>query len=197
MDTIMNSAVDTSATLECSFPSERIEKAFAKCFARDYNTRLRGGAQEPLYEPASNSSMATLHYRHDFFASALHEVAHWCIAGEERRRQVDFGYWYAEDGRSQSQQRQFESVEYKPQALEWFFSRACGWHFKVSVDNLDPASGLIPDTRRFCQMVVKQAQDWSETRLPARGEMFYSALCDQFGTCVDSASQTFSPGDLQ
>ncbi len=50
------------------------------------------------------------------FASALHEISHWCIAGKARRELVDFGYWYCPDGRDAMTQSQFEDVEVKPQA---------------------------------------------------------------------------------
>src|SRR3546814_2809228 len=49
-------------------------------------------------------------------------VAHWCLAGAARRRQDDYGYWYAADGRDLEQQHLFEQVEVKPQALELLFS---------------------------------------------------------------------------
>src|SRR3546814_12851389 len=63
-------------------------------------------------------------------------VAHWCLAGAARRRQDDYGYWYAADGRDLEQQHLFEQVEVKPQALELLFSDVCGLNFCVSVDNL-------------------------------------------------------------
>ncbi len=43
--------------------------------------------------------------RTDFFASALHEISHWCVAGKARREQVDFGYWYCPDGRDAMTQK--------------------------------------------------------------------------------------------
>ena len=83
---------------------------------------------EPYYQPATGEcDMHRLFYRSDYFASALHEVAHWCIAGERRRQLADFGYWYTPDGRSPQQQSAFEAVEAKPQPLDWFFSLACGY----------------------------------------------------------------------
>jgi elongation factor P hydroxylase len=99
-----------------------------------------------------------LWYREDYFASALHEVAHWCIAGEQRRQQLDFGYWYAPDGRSPEQQGAFEAVEYKPQALEWFFSLACGYRFRLSADNLGMPGGEMPDASEFRGRVCEQAR---------------------------------------
>ena len=140
--------------------------------------------------------MHTLYYREDFFASALHEAAHWCIAGAARRTQVDFGYWYIEEGRSSASQRAFEAVEYKPQALEWFFSRACAWPFRISVDNLDPHGGEIADTSDFCARVLAQALRWRDAGLPTRAGILYSALCAEFGTHTAARAQRFSLADL-
>ena len=67
--------------------AEAIAAAFAWCFYREFNTELVGGAPEPLYRPGSTTGPAQLMYREDFPASALHEAAHWCIAGKARRQQ--------------------------------------------------------------------------------------------------------------
>jgi release factor glutamine methyltransferase len=38
------------------------------------------------------------------------------VAGKERRKLEDFGYWYEPDGRSEERQRDFEKVEVKPRS---------------------------------------------------------------------------------
>ncbi|MGP4864970.1 elongation factor P hydroxylase [Psychrobacter sp. T6-5] len=91
---------------------------------------------EPEYFPAQDNEPARIEFAHGFFASALHEISHWCVAGDARRQLPDFGYWYAPDGRTAAQQQAFERVEIKPQALECLFTLACGRHFQVSQDNL-------------------------------------------------------------
>lgn len=123
-----------------------------------------------------------LYYREDFFASALHESAHWCIAGEARRKQVDFGYWYAPDGRDSKTQKAFEAVEIKPQALEWYFSKACGYPFSVSVDNLSLSDNDMPDTQDFERRVASQAMHWQRAGLPERARLFFEALATEFST---------------
>jgi elongation factor P hydroxylase len=179
------------------FDALRLERVFRDCFFTDYCTRLCGGAVEPLYQPAQEVGQChVLWYREDFFASALHEVAHWCIAGEERRRQVDFGYWYAPDGRDAAQQAAFEAAEDKPQALEWFFSLACGYRFQLSIDNLDAAHGVLPDDSPFRHRVCAQAIRWQRKGLPGRAERFYRALCAEFGTTQSSTNLSFRPGSL-
>lgn len=188
-----------SVAFEDSNPltAERLESVFASCFATRFNTRLHGGADEPLYQPTRHQGeVNTIYYRADYFASALHEVAHWCIAGAARRTQVDFGYWYAPDGRTGAQQKAFEAVEFKPQALEWLFARACGSHFKLSVDNLDPESGEIPDTSSFRLRVYRQATVWQEQGLPQRATDFYVGLCREFGTTTTATDLSLSLAEL-
>ncbi|MEZ5573297.1 MAG: elongation factor P hydroxylase [Halioglobus sp.] len=180
------------------FSAARLEQVFNRCFYTGWNTRLYGGADEPLYRPASSSDNChALHYRHDFFASALHEVAHWCIAGEERRQQLDFGYWYAPEGRSAEQQRAFEAVECKPQALEWFFSRACGYRFRLSADNLNMDTQEMHDSSAFQLGVLAQAKRWQVDGLPQRAQLFYRALCVEFGTTDPADQLCFDLADLQ
>lgn len=154
-----------------------LELLFAQCFDRDFNTQLEGGAREPLYEPATpgDNAPARIVYREDFFASALHEVAHWCLAGEQRRAQVDYGYWYAPDGRDEQAQRRFEEAEKKPQALEWVFSVAAGFAFQVSMDNLESDVDTLRE-KRFMQAVLAQAIDYCTRGLPARAAVFTRAL---------------------
>lgn len=186
-----------SAAVMEPFAAARLESVFDACFAGRWSTRLVGGADEPFYRPAGAADEChTLHYRLDYFASALHEAAHWCIAGEQRRRLPDFGYWYAPEGRSADQQRAFEAVECQPQALEWFFSRACGYHFNVSVDNLQMTAGGIPESMAFQRRVLEHAHAMQRTGLPERAGLFYTALCREFNTAIPAAQQQFSLSQL-
>lgn len=196
----MELAVSPGSARQAGFCSQRLERTFDACFASAYRTRLVGGALEPLYEPASpveGRPCSLLHYREDYFASALHEVAHWCIAGPGRRELVDFGYWYAPDGRSAAQQRAFERVECKPQALEWFFSKACARPFRVSADNLDGRGAGLQDSGCFERQVLQQALLWQRSSLPARALQFYRALCREFATVLAPAELEFSLRDLR
>lgn len=153
-----------------------IETLFNRCFASTCHTILCGGAEEPLYTPASGQIPARIAYREDFAASARHEVAHWCIAGRDRRRRVDYGYWYAPDGRSPAEQLAFERVEARPQALEWIFARACGATFSLSLDNLAGASGPA-DRARFARAVALEAEGFRARGLPPRARRFCTVLC--------------------
>lgn len=179
------------------FSNARIERVFFECFGDSYRTRLVGGAVEPFYRPAQGEyGESLLFYREDFFASALHETAHWCIAGAARRNLPDFGYWYAADGRDAAAQREFEAVEDKPQALEWLFSLACGYSFRLSVDNLDVEVGALPDTSSFAARVVARARHWQHAGLPPRADVFYRALCREFATRLAPSELDFAVADI-
>jgi elongation factor P hydroxylase len=152
---------------------------FDECFALKYNTLLVKGDKEPLYLPAQKSQPAQLIFAHGFFSSALHECAHWLIAGEERRKLVDFGYWYEPDGRSAQQQQLFQQVEVKPQALEWIFSQAANSRFRVSIDNLN---GEESETESFKEAVYQQVLSYCREGLSERAQTFREALCRFYGT---------------
>lgn len=93
---------------------EQLIEIFDGCFADDFNTRLIKGDDEPIYLPADEEvPYNRIVFAHGFYASGLHEISHWCIAGKARRELVDFGYWYCPDGRDAATQGQFEDVEVK------------------------------------------------------------------------------------
>lgn len=150
-----------------------LERVFSRLFVGRYATVLAGGAEEPLYKPPSRGHLGRILYREDFFNSALHEVAHWCVAGEARRRLVDYGYWYSPDGRSQDQQAEFERVEVAPQALEWVFADACGVLFRPSADNVE--SGL-PASGPFVAALERRREHLLAGALMGRPRRFRDAL---------------------
>ncbi|WP_412726160.1 elongation factor P hydroxylase [Alteromonas sp. D210916BOD_24] len=144
----------------------------------DFNTRLVLGEDEPIYLPAGHAcEYHQIVFAHGFFASALHEIAHWCIAGEQRRLLEDYGYWYCPDGRNEQQQSDFEKVEVKPQAIEWAFTEAAGRKFQVSTDNLN---GAEPDRVGFTQNVKAQLEYFQANGFPPRAARFIAALRDTF-----------------
>jgi elongation factor P hydroxylase len=155
-------------------------RIFDDCFAAKYNTRLVKGDEEPIYIPASNNQpYHAIVFAHGFFSSALHECAHWLIAGEERRKQIDYGYWYEPDGRTAEQQRLFQRVEVKPQAIEWILSAAANFRFQLSIDNLN---GGESDTDTFRDAVYQQVLWYCQNNLPARARVFRAALCRFYHT---------------
>lgn len=171
------------AVKETEKTSRQLEEIFANTFLAGFNTMLAGGADEPVYLPADeHHPHHRILYREDYFSSALHEIAHWCVAGAARRRLVDFGYWYNPDGRTGAQQRAFENVEIKPQALEWVFSTAAGIRFVVSADNLsaDDPQATGP-SQEFLLGLEAQALAWCEQGLPDRAASFTAALAAFYG----------------
>ncbi len=158
---------------------DQVITIFNSLFLNSYNTRLSGGGDEPIYRPASTVGQChEIIFTNDYFASALHEVAHWCVAGEQRRMKTDYGYWYAPDGRSDSQQKMFEKVEVRPQALEWMFSTAANFRFRLSSDNLDAKAEA---SQAFKLDVYEQVIDYCEQGFPQRAQIFAAKLKQQFG----------------
>jgi len=157
---------------------EQLITVFNSQFLSPFNTRLQGGAEEPLYLPEkkilnTSHTPATIYFRLDYLSSALHEVSHWCIAGKKRRELEDYGYWYTPDSRDLSTQKKFESVEIKPQAIECIFHWCLNLPFKVSVDNLS-----LPDydAQEFQNDVYKQIGKYISSELPERAHRFAVAL---------------------
>ncbi len=155
---------------------------FNRLFRERENTELHSGGDEPIYLPADqNHSFHRIICTRDYYESGLHEISHWCIAGVARRQLVDFGYWYEPDGRTSEQQRAFESVEIKPQALEWILSEACGRRFRVSVDNLHGDHEAIEHSSAlFKQRVWQQVQRYWHEGLPERADVLKHALLDYY-----------------
>lgn len=153
---------------------------FHSVFFDCYNTQLIKGGDEPVYLPVSDScSYHQIVFAHGYYSSALHEISHWCIAGKERRLLEDFGYWYEPDGRDEQQQKVFESVEIKPQAIEWAFCVAANITFNVSADNLN---GCEADTEAFKASVYKQVQHYLQVGFPERAQTFINALVSFYNT---------------
>ncbi|NIB44408.1 elongation factor P hydroxylase [Pseudomaricurvus alkylphenolicus] len=156
-----------------------LTEVFNALFETSHNTILVGGASEPLYRPSQAvGEQHCIEFTQDYAASALHEIAHWCVAGEKRRQQVDYGYWYAPDGRSSRQQAEFERVEVKPQALEWMFSVAAGRSFRVSADNLEAGLGASDG---FKDAIHAQVQRYCLEGLPRRPRDYLQALSRRSG----------------
>lgn len=159
-----------------------IERTFAQCFAQNYQTQLVGGALEPLYQPASSGQPARLLYREDFPASALHEVAHWCVAGKARRKLEDFGYPYIPEPRSPDQQATFFALELRTQSLEKQFAHAAGLDFSPSADNLQAD---LDGFGRDIDAYEPQLLDWLASPAGARAQLFINGLKETFAKKAD------------
>ncbi|MGR5235456.1 elongation factor P hydroxylase [Vibrio alfacsensis] len=148
---------------------------FNDTFFESFNTKLALGGDEPIYLPADETNPHhQIIFARGFYASALHEIAHWCVAGPERRLLEDFGYWYEPDGRTAEVQAEFEKVEIRPQAYEWILAKSADFPFNVSCDNLH--GDFEPDRLAFMHKVHSEVMGILETGLPLRVKMLSEAL---------------------
>ena len=143
---------------------------FNRTFGLSHQTVLVGGAPEPLYPPGGRRARSIIRYRQDFTLSALHEVAHWCIASTVRRGCRDYGYWYQPPPRDEAMQAKFFAVELRVQALESLFAATCGALFRVSADDVGRSS------IDFEQAVASAARQLASNGLSSRAEQFRTAL---------------------
>ncbi len=160
-----------------------------------YRTILIGGASEPLYVPATQRRPAIIRYTRDYAQSALHELAHWCVAGVERRALADYGYWYEPPPRLPAAQTRFFDVESRVQGLELLLAQLADARFHVSVD--DPGAGAGD----FEARVRAQAMSWRRRGFAARTASVLSALCPDWqarferldGSCGSAVSGAHAP----
>jgi elongation factor P hydroxylase len=166
---------------------EAICRCFDHIFFETYRTRLTGGHSEPFYKAPSTSHDGEIQFTRDFFRSALHETAHWCVAGDERLSKNDWGYWYSPDGRNAEQQQAFFKMEIKPQALEWIFCDACREPFSISADNLN---GSTEGQSDFEKEVLAQKESYLQHGLPDRAAKWVQGLSSTFSEAKSSPLAT-------
>ncbi|EGU54355.1 hypothetical protein VINI7043_24802 [Vibrio nigripulchritudo ATCC 27043] len=148
---------------------------FNRTFSGPFNTKLELGGDEPIYLPADKEkNYHRIVFARGYYASAMHEIAHWMVAGPERRLLEDFGYWYEPDGRTEEVQAAFEKVEVRPQAYEWILSQSAGFPFTVSCDNLH--GDFEPDRLGFMAKVHQEVLSILETGLSPRMKSLSDAL---------------------
>ena len=164
-------------------------QVFETTFYVEFNTKLICGDDEPIYLPADKKqNFHRIIFAHGYYASALHEIAHWLVAGEKRRLLEDYGYWYEPDGRNAAQQTEFEKVEVVPQAIEWAVAMSCGFKFDVSADNL---SGIEIDRLAFKHKVYAQVLDYLENGFSTRTTQLITA-CAAFYNTQTLTKETFT-----
>lgn len=185
----------TTASMTTEHHYQQLIDIFDSCFKDDFNTRLIKGDDEPIYLPADEElPYNRVVFAHGYYASGMHEISHWCIAGKARRELVDFGYWYCPDGRDAETQSRFEDVEVKPQALEWLLCVAAGFPFNVSCDNL--SGDVDPDRIAFQRRVHTQVMIYLEQGIPERPARLMAALRDYYKTPPVTAELFPWPEDL-
>jgi len=161
-------ALDQSAVCAC----------FNRLFANDHQVVLRGGGAEPDYTPPDSGRLGVITAREDFASSALHEAAHWCVAGDARRRLADYGYVYTPPPRGPSGQARFFASELRTQATELFLARRAGVRFFASADDPDFCLAQLAE---FSHQVHRLADSWEvagEHQPPPRAVHLAQALAE-------------------
>jgi elongation factor P hydroxylase len=155
---------------------------FNHSFCSAENVILKGGFEEPFYLAATKNTKAEIQFTRDYVSSALHELAHWCVAGKKRRQSDDYGYWYVPDGRDADQQTRFFEVEVLPQAYEFYLSLACKVEFKLSLDNVN---GDVLMTDSFKQKVIECTRGFFKHNPEGRVTQLYNAYVKHFWEGID------------
>ena len=157
-----------------------IAHTFNRLFAKSHNTVIKGGASELLYKPPEGNRRSVIRYIRDSAPSALHEIAHWCIAGRNRRELIDYGYWYTPPPRSLFAQHLFFAVEARVQALESLFADVAGLPFHLSADDVHPSHGEALDDSiaraDFAVQVERGVETWRSRGLPERADRMLRAF---------------------
>ena len=165
--------------------AHQLIRLFDNVFSVSDETVLIGGANEPFYQPGSPHR---IYFRADYLRSALHEVAHWSLAGQRRRELPDYGYWYSPEGRDDDQQQAFFMVEARPQAIERCFCEALGVAFSPSIDNVG-AHVALGQLQRFEARIQRWHDQFGRDGLPPRAARFATAL-----RSMASLSRDLGPG---
>jgi len=155
-----------------------IADTFNRVFGVSHRVRMVGGAAEPLYEPATDDRPARIVFTYDYPASALHEAAHWCLAGPARRRVRDYGYSYAPGPRDPVSRAAFFASECDVQAIEALFAESCGVRFVVSADDFAAPPAELEAFERSVRAAIARRRNEG---LPARAACFRDALIGEFG----------------
>jgi len=173
---------------------EGIKAVFEQQFRESHRVELKGGGREPLYLPAGNpQEYHQVIYTLDYPASALHELAHWCLASNEQLQLRDWGHWYVPDGRGVEQQQRFQRVEARVQALEWILSVAAGRSFRESSDNL---GGEVVDQQHFKEAIYQQVLIFCERGLPPRAAQLAQTFAQARQKEFKLLPESFSPKTL-
>lgn len=130
---------------------------------------IEGGVEEPFYTAPKGDNNPIIYFRSNYPRSLLHEISHYCLAGDRRRKLDDFGYWYSPCGRSREEQLHFELVEARPQGLEKLISEIVGIKFAPSIDDF---SGFSPSDS-FLSNLEKTYQEMKSSPPPTAKKMLH------------------------
>jgi elongation factor P hydroxylase len=148
-------------------------------FKDSENTSIAESPDEPIYLPANETeSLNQILYTAGSYTSVLHEISHWCIAGEGRRKQVDYGYWYKPDFQTPKESELYTQFEAKTHGIEWIFSLAAGVPFYIIPNNLSAGFEVSQDLK---EAVYRATLNYLNKGLPISAERFKHALLKYYG----------------
>jgi elongation factor P hydroxylase len=157
----------------------RIANVFNRVYGASHRACMVGGGVEPLYEPATADRSARIVFTRDYPASALHEAAHWCLAGAARRQLRDYGYFYVPGPRDPQSRAAFFASESDVQAVEALFAEVCGVRFVVSADDFAAPHEELESFERSVRAAIERRRTCG---LPARAARFRNALIAAFSS---------------
>ena len=157
---------------------KELANLFNATFETAENTILVATMDEPHYMPHGDDRLGNcIFYTQDSYTSLMHEVAHWCRAGKERRQLPDYGYWYQAEDRSSEAQALYLQSESKTQALEWIFCVAAGVHVQIIPEN-QPHS--FEPSLEFKKSIYAATLNYLQKGLSDRAERFKQVLLKHY-----------------
>lgn len=157
---------------------KELATVFNMTFNESEQTILMATDDEPCYLPKDEQyPFNRIYYTKDSYTSLMHEVAHWCRAGKERRQLPDYGYWYQAEDRSPEAQQLYVASESKTQALEWIFCVAAGVCIQIIPEN-QPYS--FKPSLEFRKSIYMAVLHYLQKGLSDRPERFKQALLNYY-----------------
>ncbi len=127
-------------------------------------------------------------FAHGFYASAIHEISHWCIAGKARRELVDFSATgIARMGVMPKRKASLKMLKRSRRHSTGCSVLAAGYPLNVSCDNLE--GDFEPDRVVFQRRVHAQVMDYLANGIPERPARFIKALQNYYHTPELTAEQ--------
>jgi elongation factor P hydroxylase len=141
-------------------------------------TMIAESPDEPIYLPADEiNPLNRILYTKDSYTSVLHEISHWCIAGAERRKKVDYGYWYKPESQTPEEAELYKKFESKTHGIEWIFCMAAGVPFHIIPNNVAAGFEISQDLK---EGVYAATLNYLNHGLPVHAEQFKKSLLKHY-----------------
>lgn len=174
---------------------EELAALFNMVFEGSEQTVLIATDDEPHYLPKGDDRLDyRIFYTRDSYTSLMHEVAHWCRAGVDRRQLPDYGYWYQAGNRLPPAQQLYVQSESKTQALEWIFCVAAGLRLQIIPENQPHSFEPSPEFKRS---IYDAALNYLRRGLSDRSERFKQTLLSHYQKHIIFDERLFLFEDLK